>query len=336
MSRNYRAKWHNYRAAASYHITLFKNPGVPPFSKVEGELRGRSNTFSPTPTYSSTGRAISAALPSLHELEPAILLQQYIIMPDHIHLLISVCRNIESPLGDHLAALKVLANGFAGGQLFEHGFHDRIIRPDMLSVEEERAQSLMSEYEKEQDKIRRLNECRNIVKKYIKENPRRLLIRRQYPRFFSRVEELYIAGHQYQAYGNLLLLQNPFKKPVVVHTSDDDDTRKDHRDKWLHTAANGGVLVSPFISPDEKQIRREAEALDGKLILLRNEPFEEREKPMGHDFELCEQGRMLILHPLALPKSDPNSDKCSRKQCVYMNARAAEIAKEHAITLSRS
>ena len=53
----------------------------------------------------------------------------------------------------------------------------------------------------------------------------------------------------------MLLLDNPFKEQVVVHRADSPEVRESNRRRWLYTAANGGVLVSPFISPDERGIR---------------------------------------------------------------------------------
>lgn len=106
---------------------------------------------------------------------------------------------------------------------------------------------------------------------------------------------------------------------VVVHRADSEETFAFKKEKWLHTAANGGVLVSPFISKKEKNIRAEATELDGKFILITNAPFKEREKPSGKDFELCAKGRMLIIAPA-------EELEYSRTACMKMNALAAAIA----------
>ena len=66
----------------------------------------------------------------------------------------------------------------------------------------------------------------------------------------------------------------------------------------MHLAENGGVLVSPFISQAEKEIRRQCESVNGNVILLSNEPLGEKEKPAAHDFERFTQGRLLILSPI--------------------------------------
>lgn len=82
------------------------------------------------------------------------------------------------------------------------------------------------------------------------------------------MDALSIAGNTYRVYGNIQLLEHPFKEQVVVHRADSPEVRKQNRDLWLYTAANGGVLVSPFISPAEKGIRAAAEAAGGRIILI--------------------------------------------------------------------
>lgn len=66
-------------------------------------------------------------------------------------------------------------------------------------------------------------------------------------------------------------------------------------------------------------MRQEAEKLGSKIILIINEAMGERYKPVGHDFELCESGRLLIV-------SAPVSKSLTREACLAMNALAANIS----------
>ena len=134
------------------------------------------------------------------------------------------------------------------------------------------------------------------------------------------MDELRIGNRVYNAYGNLQLLDNPFREQVVVHRADSEATRRQNRELWLYTAANGGVLVSPFISPAEKAIRAEAESLGARIILVSPEPFCERYKPAVHDFQLCEQGRLLIV------SSPTDCCELDRAHCLAMNSLASTIA----------
>ncbi len=239
------------------------------------------------------GLCIKGQIKLIQLLHPALKILQYCIMPDHVHLLLFVQNMLDEPMGRYIARFKVGVNNRAGGiKVFEDGFNDQILM-----------------------KERSLDTLFN----YIRENPRRLAVRRAYPDFFRRVNGLEIEGQRFSVYGNLYLLRNPFREQVVVHRADTEQQRKKNRDRWLYAAANGGVLVSPFISPAEKAVRQEAEKLGSKIILIINEAMGERYKPVGHDFELCESGRLLIV-------SAQVSKTLTREACLTMNALAAKIS----------
>lgn len=279
---NYRAPWHNYRSRAKYMLTLKKADTTPFF----GELQG--DRIIP----SGIGTNIKRSLAHLPQICSSIRLWQYIVMPDHVHFLLNVEKEMEEPLGNHIARLKIDANNRCGIHVFEQGFNDQIITH---------------------------HRSLDVIFNYIKDNPRRLAVRKNNPYYFNRINELQIADQPCQAYGNLQLLDNPFKEQVVVHRAETIDELRQKKERWIYSAANGGVLVSPFISPAEKAARKEIEAAGGKIVLISNHPFSHREKPTGHDFDLCEQGRLLIISPLGL------ADALSRSTCLAMNDLAAKI-----------
>lgn len=208
-------------------------------------------------------------------------------MPDHLHILLFVEYPTEDTLGKIIARFKIEVNKASGiTGVFAKGFNDQILKS---------SRSLA------------------VLYRYLRENARRLAVRRARPEFFRRVNALEIGGKTFQAYGNFQLLDCPFKEQVIVHRADSPETRQKNREQWLYTAANGGVLVSPFISPAEKEIRKEAEEAGGRFILIISEPMGERYKPAGREFELCEAGRLLIISA-NLP------GEISRKTCMAMNS----------------
>lgn len=156
------------------------------------------------------------------------------------------------------------------------------------------------------------------IYRYIRENPRRLAVRREHPEFFRRVNALRIGDSTYNAYGNFQLLDCPFKEQVIIHRKDSPETRRLNREKWIYTGSNGGVLVSPFISASEKTIRDEAESVGARFIHIVGQPMEERYKPAGREFRLCEEGRFLIISA-GLP------GPLTRPVCLAMNALANQI-----------
>lgn len=289
MSRRY---GHDYQSRCIYHITLKKAKGVPPFGSLCGDSKAAGVIRSPL------GAMIERHIRRIPLMDPLLRPLQYCIMPDHVHLLLFVTGRIELHLGNYIGKFKIAihqeyreATG-SDDSIFEKDFYDCILY---------NSRSLDSLY------------------KYIRDNPRRLAVRREHPEFFRRVNRLKIGDKEYQAYGNFQLLGCPFKEPVAVHRADTAEKRAADHDLWLYTAANGGVLVSPFISPAEKAIRDEADEAGGRFILITNKPFPERYKPSGREFELCEAGRMLIV-------SAGIEEELTRGACLEMNALAEEIA----------
>lgn len=288
-----RASFHDYHSRCIYHITMTKAPGAPAFGRLVGTLPDISIERTPL------GKAIAAGIATMPEFSPLIKVLQYMIMPDHIHLLIFVTSRLERPLGRYMGMFKVKVGQMyrakyeLEGPVFEDDFYDCILY---------RSRSLDTLY------------------RYLRDNPRRLAVRREHPEYFRRVNGLEVAGRRVQAYGNLFLLRSPFKEQVVVHRADTDAVKAQNRERWLHTAANGGVLVSPFISPAEKAVRAEAVEAGGKIILITHEPMGERYKPAARDFALCEEGRLLIV-------STAGCGDLSRAACMAMNALAEAICK---------
>jgi hypothetical protein len=83
------------------------------------------------------------------------------------------------------------------------------------------------------------------------------------------------------------------------------------------------VLVSPFISPGEKEAARSALDAGGSVILMKPDGFDRFFKPRGRYFDLCAQGKLLILS--CRPPS-PTAVSLTRAMCQDMNRWCAAIA----------
>lgn len=280
-------------------LTLKKRAGVPDFGLIAGDYRLKPKEPGAAHLSSSAvGNAVKQVMRSFFDEEPNIRLLQYALMPDHLHLLLFVQATTAEILGRIVARFKVAVNTTCGiEQVFETGFNDQILKP---------SRTLTTLYE------------------YLQDNPRRLAVRIARPDYFCRVNNLNINGKSCQAYGNFQLLANPFKAQVVVHRADTPQERKRNAEEWIYTVANGGVLVSPFISPAEKEIRALAEELDGKIILIKSGIMPQRWKPAAHDFELCEAGKLLII----FNPGKVTGESLSRNDCLQMNSLAQTIVNQ--------
>lgn len=291
--RNYRAKWHDYTKRAIYHFTLMKSPEIPPFGRIAGDYKIPVGEWgSPYVQASPIGIAIKASLREIPLIHPALELMQYALMPDHLHLIVFAKEDLDEIIGRKIGIFKNIVNtktGMTG--IFQSGFNDQILKTN-----------------------RNLND----IFSYLKANPYRLAVRQANPDFFQRLNNIQIGETVCQAYGNIHLLSNPFKEQVVVHRRDDPMTFGRNLEYWLHNAANGGVLVSPFISEREKAVFSQARELGGRFILINGRAYREREKPERRLFDLCAQGRLLIISPM-------ESLDYTRAGCLKMNDLAARI-----------
>ncbi len=291
-----RAFFRDYQAPGFYMITITAAAGTPPL----GSLIIRDGT--PLVTLSPLGDLIYLTIGDFPQVTPQIRIITFIIMPDHIHMLVHVRERLPRHLGRIIGAFKgpissayARQTGAPTTPLFTQKFHDRIVN--------------------------KAGQLQTLIN-YIADNPRRLAIKRMYPDLFRRYNHLRIGTREYAAYGNIFLLKDFDRQPVIIHRAWSADELAANRRRWEECTRSGGVLVSPFISSAEKDVRNAAIASGGRIIELRAEGFPERFKPSGAEFELCTSGRLLLLAPWP---DNTRRFTMTRSAALTLNAMATEI-----------
>ena len=142
--------------------------------------------------------------------------------------------------------------------------------------------------------------------RYIKDNPRRLALKRANPELFRIRQEQRFGTIVCSALGNIFLAAHPQREVLQCSrkmTQAEIDTK---RDECLRTAANGTVYVSAAISEGEKQISRALREAGYEMIILLTEGFPAADsphykyfKPQGVYFEACAAGKLLLIEPAA-------------------------------------
>ncbi len=299
-----RAFAHNYYAPFIYHIILKKTQGCVIFGAVKGDARiAPGNPGCAYIEESLLGGIIAKAILDLQKQFPILKIYQFKVMPDHVHILLRVMDWSDYHLDYYIETLvSNIASRFSQAKGEEINW-DTIFLPGYC------------------DKPLLLKRSLDCLYNYIRVNPHRLAMRQQFPQFFQRVRKLKIGEKEYEAYGNLFLFRNPDKEAVKISRRFTPVEVEEKKAAWLSEASKGTILVSPFISRKEKEIRSEAESLGAKIILIIHEEFGERYKPAAHDFELCSNGRLLIIslgmqHKTAL----------TRDICIRMNNLAQTIS----------
>jgi REP element-mobilizing transposase RayT len=290
---------HDYCSVAVYMITLCIEGRRP----ILGTLHGPdANHMKPWVHPSSIGAAVKRAWHEIPQYHPQVRLLGFQLMPDHVHGII----HVKAPMPRHLG---YLIQGFKKGcrdaiksieptyePLWEEGYNDRILQNG--------------------------GQLDRWIK-YLIDNPYRLWMKRQHPDLFLQQTDIIIGSTPVVVMGNRSLLEYPEK--VAVRCSRRlSETEIDHEcQRYLGMASEGAVLVSPCISPGEKEVMGTAFEAGYPIIVLIENGFSPYQKPGGRQFDACSQGRLLIVAPW--PHHD-DYRKITKKQCEDLNALARFIS----------
>ena len=276
---NRRAEWHDYHSRCFYMITISRNEALScPFCFITEKGRDATGRIIPDLALTEVGKIIFSQLYLMEQHFKEIKLLDNVVMPDHVHAVIYVRTLFEKGLGAAInffkggctRRLREVDSEFAesGLSLFSLGYHDRIVTREGM-----------------------LDRLRN----YVSENPRKYLIKRKKPDMFKSGHVLECKGRRWKIYGNFLLLREPDIVALIVSSKYSAEEKAEWMRRWGSTARNGGVLVSPFFSREEKELRNSFIEAGAAIIHLQLEGFPERFAPKGRYFDLCSEGRLLII-----------------------------------------
>lgn len=298
-----RAFWHDYTGVGFYLITLTTAPRRPLFGRVEEAGVALSHE----------GLRVLEAWRRMPAFTPQIETSTLCVMPDHLHGILYVRERLPRPLGAIVRGFKSgvtselrALTGDAGLGVWDDGYHDLIaLNPASIHAYHD----------------------------YILDNPRRYRLKRAHPDLFTRIEALEAPslpplpdGRTWTGFGNPFLLQAPWRLAVRVSRSVTEAALEAMREEVTAKIRWDAVMVSPFISPGERAMVDLALAMpQARVIVLKSGGFRPLYKPDGRYFDLCAQGRVLILSPYAWTG---RKEALTRERCLEMNGLAAGIGAE--------
>ena len=322
-----------WRGVGVYHVTLT----VPSREPLLGRLVIPQNDPSQARIErTELGNAVVNELYVMCRHYPAIRIFQFCLMPDHLHFVIQVTRtmqtSIRSVIRGYWQGVKKLGRAYSLG-----------IAPELNSGTRDEGGKRGDEGGKdyafpiftERPFIRPLSRRGqlNAMIRYVQMNPQRLATKRLMPGFFRVQRGIEIAGRSYDGVGNVALLHAARFMPVHVRRTmveaakyGNSQPLRDYMNGCVLAARGGCVMVSPFISPDEKLVMNVLLAEKRPFIVLADNGFRDYYKPTHGLFDACAAGRVLILSPWPY---DADKRHISRDDCVALNAMAEEIAREH-------
>jgi len=275
-----RCEFHDYRSRSMYMITMTTIDRLPFFGTLIGDASlpfGSVNA--PRIQLSEIGEVVVSQWRHISDICPQIETLDLQMMPDHLHGILFVKEHIDIHLSNIINGFKIGCRREAARYLdakasviFSHGYNDRILFRES-----------------------QLEAWRN----YLRDNPRRLLMKRQYPEYFRIQRNVDYGGFSFSAQGNIFLLDYPDKLAVQC-------SRR----------MTAGEIEC------EKAIMKAAFEEGYPEIILKEDGFGELAKPGGRSFDACAKGLMLFLSPW---EHHNERKMITRSQCLSLNDIAKAI-----------
>ena len=310
-----RAKWMDYRDPAVHLLTMVTTDRQP----ILGTLVAPQDAIEQAHIERTPlGEKIAAEIeriPSYKETS-SIELYRFIIMPDHVHIMLQVHDRLPKHLGQYVRWFKRQCSAILAEETKLAGIAARVepnnvsvgyplgvtppsfssvpAGPDIGATPPSSPSSSHSgptlgatppsnirplfapEYH---DRVLTSKNQLQHMKRYILDNPRRLALKRANPDLFRIRQHTRLGRTACVALGNIFLAEYPQRAVLQCSrrmTQEEIDTK---REECLYQAANGVVYISGAISEGEKQISRALREAGYPLIILLTEGFPEPDSP---------------------------------------------------------
>jgi hypothetical protein len=334
-----------WKGICIYHLTLT----IPTRKPLLGTLHIPNNDpKKATVQRTNMGEQLVEMFVHLPYYYPELRILQFCLMPDHMHAIIYVTQPMKKSF--NMVARSILQGAKKIGRayslsispelnsgLINEGLKQGLINGNgMVQRDASKGEELYygDPIFTEMPFIRPLSrrgQMHSMIN-YVRNNPQRLATKRLMPGFFRVQEGIEIAGRTYSGVGNVHLLQSKHFAPVHVRNMWVRDAEqhgntkplRDYMNACVLSARKGITMVSPFISPKEREVMRVLLQEKHPFIVLSDNGFRDYYKPSDVLFDAVADGRVLILSPW---EYDPNKRHISREDCVALNGMAEEISK---------
>jgi REP element-mobilizing transposase RayT len=278
-NRNPRAKWMDYQSPSVMMITIVTNKRLP----LLGTLHGENIILT------ELGQKVAEEIKRIPTYNGAesIEIYSYVIMPDHVHILLHIHEHLPRHVGYYIRWFKkqctniglALAVPSASDHipLFAPDYHDRLLKGK--------------------------NQLSHMVR-YIQDNPRRLALKRANKDLFRIRQNQLIGTIQCTVLGNIFLIEHPLRQVLQCSRRLTQEQIDNLKADCLREAADGTIYVTAAISEGEKQIARALREAGFPLIILLEKGFPAPDnphynyfKPQGVYFEACAAGKLLLIEP---------------------------------------
>ena len=315
VSNHRRAHWLDYQDPTILLLTLVTINRLPLFGYLQGEKIVRS----------ALGQQVAEEIERIPTYKGAeyIEIYSYIVMPDHVHILLHIHERLPKHIGRFIYWFKLkcsdaylaLSNGLEIRRTTcEHTTDNGLVLggvPDNARVmgctcggsPSNKVYPFAPEYH---DRILTNRGQLAAMKRYIHDNPRRLALKRANKDLFCIHQNIRINNMPCTTMGNMFLADYPLKQVIQCSRRLTQEQIDEHKAQCLVDAEQGHIFITAAISEGEKQIARALRELGFPLIILLHEGFPTPDsphyryfKPQGIYFEACAAGKLLLIEPKA-------------------------------------
>ena len=348
--RHHRTRAWDYTREGIYHFTLAVAERYPLFGQLEGNSPEEAHiALNP---FGQTALALLRDEPRFYgEKGYSLKILATQVMPDHIHIALQVLKPLPKSIGTVIRGFKSACTSLykkcaaTGGKYTakrENVGESDVLFSRIFTRNNSIWQPNVAYY---YDRIIHSYEQIDNLINYIKDNPRRLWLKRANPDLFRIRQDMRIGETFYAALGNIFLADHPQREALYCSRALTQAEIDALKDKCLNEAVNGTVYVSAAISEGEKQICKALREAGCPLVVLLAEGFPEPDsphyryfKPQGVYFEACAAGKLLLLEPAAeafertdieakvFAKTGAIPHESKRYRVVALNQMAEEIA----------
>ena len=329
-TRHHRENGWDYKGRAIYHFTLAVEQRYPLFGVLQGDsaetARVQLNSF---------GHKIYQTLRDLPKFYAgkgfAFRILALKVMPDHLHVVVHVLEPLPKSIGAVVRGFKSACSmiykrdyfvsggenaGFGGGENAAEVHKQGGTRTELPNeVTDEVFVDFNSIFANSgsiwhqapayyHERILHHKGQLNNMIHYVKDNPRRLWLRKQHPDLFRLHRQTEVEGLFFTSLGNHFLLDWPDRQLIEVSRSATDDQVQQRLLLALSAAQNGTITYTAAISKGEQFIARTLREQGFPLVVLlydgfpeEGSPKERYYKPGGVYFEACSKGQLLLLEP---------------------------------------
>ena len=318
---------HDYTERQIYMVTMTTEGRRPLFGQVVGRSDAPAgDNNAPRIVLSELGTRVQQEWLGIPNYYPEIKIIALQMMPDHLHGILFVKQKMQKDLSRVIRGFKTGCN-----RAYRALFSASPAVPCVATQSQQRAPSNPKGSHPKHgllfapgfnDQLLLSQGQLQTWLDYLRDNPRRLLMKREHPDLFRVQRNLIIKGQQFSAIGNRFLLNRPIRQQVQCSRRLTEEQIAEKTEEMLSLARQGAVLVSPCISKGEKLIMRAAFDAGMPLIILQENGFTDLAKPGGQRMDACARGQLLLLAPW---EHHNERTAITRNQCLTLNALAHQI-----------